>query len=145
MATLPELASALADLRASVDELDKLDDELGAMIQTVEDALRGLGLGVRIAVQMERGENWEKFLAFDRHGKGWRLLIEEGAEDGWRVTALASAPRDDRASVFEWHLNSLLMSASRQIKRKIKARRETLEETRSVVGVLVTAAKPEKG
>ena len=149
MATLPALAAALADLRASADELDKLDDELTAMIPAVEDALRGLRLGVRIAVQIDRDEQGEKLLAFDRYGKDWRLLIEEGPDMGepedWSVTALASAPRDDRASVFESHLDSLLMSASKQIKDKVAARRETIKETKSIVEVLKNAAKPKKG
>lgn len=148
MATLPELAAALADLRAHADELDKLDDELTAMIPDVEDALRGLRLGVRITVQMESGDRWEKVLAFDRYGKDWRLLIEEGPDTGdpedWQVTALASAPRDDRASVFEWHLDSLLMSASKQIKEKVAARRKTLEETKSIVETVKNAAKPRR-
>lgn len=149
MATIPALALALADLRTSADELDEVDDELTAMIPVVEDALRGLRLGVRIAVQMDRGEQWEKLLAFDRYGKDWRLLIEEGPDTGdpedWSVTALASAPRDERAAVFESYLESLLMSASKQIKDKVKARRETIEEAKSVVQALKTIAKSKKG
>lgn len=150
MATLPELAAALADLRASADELDKLDDELTAMIPEVEEALRGLRLGVRISVAMERGDTWMKLLAFDRYGKEWRLLIQEGPDltigdpDEWTDTALASAPRDDRAAVFERYLDELLLSASTQIREKVAARRKAIEETRGVVDTLKQAAKPRR-
>lgn len=148
MATVSELEAALADLRASADELDKLDDELTARIPDVEEALRGLRLGVRIAVAMEHGDDWKKLLAFDRHGQTWRLVIEEGPDGGepddWTTTALASAPRDDRASVFEFHLDTLLLSAADQIKRKVERRRRAIEGTNAVVETLKKAAAPRK-
>ena len=144
MATLPALAAALADLRAAADELDQLDDQLTAMIPEVETALRDLRLGVRISVAMPTSDECERYLAFDRHGQGWRLLIEDGPPDGdpeaWTTTALASAPRDIRARVFEHHLDNLLMSAAKQIKDKVEARRRTVTGTKDVVATLKQAA-----
>lgn len=148
MATVSELEAALADLRASADELDKLDDQLTALIPDVEEALRGLRLGVRIVVAMERGDGWEKFLAFDKHGQTWRLVIEEGPDGGeaddWTVTAIASAPRDDRASVFEVHLDKLLLSAADQIKTKIERRRRAIEGTNAIVETVKKAGAPRR-
>jgi hypothetical protein len=148
MATVSELEAALADLRASADELDKLDDELTARIPDVEEALRGLRLGVRISVDMECVDEWKKVLAFDRHGQTWRLVVEEGVHLGdpedWTVTALASAPRDDRASVFEFHLDMLLLSAADQIKSKVERRRRAIEGTNAVVETLKKAAAPRR-
>lgn len=148
MATVSELEAALADLRASADELDKLDDELTAMIPEIEEALRGLRLGVRISVQIETAEQWAKYLAFDRHGQTWRLLIEDGPDDGepehWTTTALSNAPRDDRAAVFEFHLDKLLLSAAEQIKSKAERRRRALEGTRTVIATVKKAAAPKR-
>lgn len=148
MDTVSELEAALADLRASADELDKLDDELTALIPEVEEALRGLRLGVRISVPIEVGDRWGKYLAFDRHGQTWRLVVEDGPDDGdpddWTVNALANAPRDDRAAVFEYHLNKLLLSAADQIKAKAKARRAALEGTKVVVESVKKAAAPRR-
>jgi hypothetical protein len=146
MATVSELEAALANLRASADELNKLDDELTAMIPEIEDALRGLRLGVRISVQIEEGEQWSKYLAFDKHGQTWRLLIEGGPDDGepeqWTTTALANVPRDERADVFEGHLDKLLLSAAGQIKTKAERRRRALEGTRTVIATVKKAAAP---
>lgn len=147
MATVSELEAALADLRASADELDKLDDELTARIPDVEEALRGLRLGVRISVEMGYDDEIKKVLAFDKYGQTWRLVVNEGPVDDpeeWTTTALASAPRDDRASVFEFFLDKLLLSAAGQIKGKVERRRQAIEETNIVVRTLKKAAAPRR-
>jgi hypothetical protein len=147
MATLPALAAALADLRAAADELDQLDDQLTALIPEVEAALRDLRLGVRISVDIPTAGDHERCLAFDRHGQGWRLVIDEGPPDEpdlWTTTALASAPRDERALVFEHYLEELVVSAAKQIKDKAEDRRRTLSGTKDIVATLKQAAPARK-
>jgi len=148
MATLSLLEAALADLRASADELATLDDSLTGTIPEIEDALRGLRLGVPITIKIESGDHWGKYLTFEKHGQTWRLVIEEGPDDGdpedWTTTPLANAPRDERAMVFEFHLDKLLLTAADQIKSKVERRRRTLDGTKAVIETVKKAAAPRR-
>ena len=138
MTMASELEAALADARAAAEDLEQLDDSISALIPEVEEALRGLRLGVRLHVCMEEGQ-WHKSLVFDKHAGAWRLLIAQGPDpaladpDDWKETPLASAPRDERALVFGHYLRELVLSAGEQLKAKASERRRAIEATSTVV------------
>lgn len=148
MDKLKQLADALAHAQGAAKELDALDDELSALIPEYEEALKGLRLGVGLSVEIETGDRWSKMLSFDKYNGAWHLLLEEGPDDGdpdhWSQMPLASASRDERANVFAWHLDTLINSAARQIKKKIESRKSTLALSKERLTAIksLTGTKP---
>lgn len=131
MDELKQLADELARAQEAAKELDTLDDQLSDLIPEYEEALKKLRLGVSLSVTIDGGEGWSRQLSFDKYSGAWRLVLEEGPDAGdpeqWTTTPLASASRDERATVFAWYMPKLLSSAARQINDKIQARKDTLK------------------
>lgn len=142
MDKLKQLADALAHAQEAAKKLDALDDQLSALIPEYEEALKDMRLGVGISVEVETGDRWSKMLSFDKYNGSWRLLLEEGPDDGdpehWTQTPLASASRDERANVFAWHLDTLITSAARQIEKKIESRTSTLAHAKERLTAIKT-------
>lgn len=146
MDKLLQLAEALSHAQEAANELNELDDELSTMIPEYEGALKNLGLGIGFSVELDSGERWSRQLTFDKHNGSWKLLVEEGPDDGdpelWNQTPLASMSRDERASVFAYHLDTLISSAAAQIRKKISSRRATIEQAKARLETLKRMAKP---
>ncbi len=96
---MPSLEETFASIRARRDKLDQLDGELAAVIQQVEEVLRGLKPGVRIEMDYETS-NGTRWIIFQKHNGDWRIMWSNTEEED-KHTPLLSASRLERAHVFE--------------------------------------------
>ena len=142
------IAAALARVAERKAELNRLDDEYLAMIHRTEEALRALGIGLRLRKEMERDsvdEEHSRILVFDKLGGAWRLAILAGPlldADGWTETPLASCDRETRFEVFECGvLEALVISAADTVDRAIDARTKQLAPSNQLVAT-IEAARP---
>jgi hypothetical protein len=74
-------------------------DQLNASLETAEKNLAGLKLGVNASVLLSSNEHgFEEWLAFEKHGNAWRLVLESGdaAHDHWTESLLVNASRGTR-------------------------------------------------
>ncbi len=143
-----DLRSTLAELKSAKLEVDEVDDELSKRIALAEKALAKLKLGVRISVELAAKGNWAQFLAFDKYGNRWRLVIEEGPDDGgepddWQCTPLSDTNREMRAQAFE-RLPELLEAGIQQIRNYAKQRRELLAQADALLAVLASETAGEE-
>ncbi len=85
--------------------LSVVTDELNEALQRAENALLGLGLGVRASVEIERTDNpggptWFRLLTFGKLDRQWRLIYESGFDDPeleqWNEGLLLNASREVR-------------------------------------------------
>jgi hypothetical protein len=74
------LPALLERARSLGQRLGGAADQLNAAIETAEKELAALKLGVTASVLLSVDEDGshEHRLAFDKHGDGWRLVLESG-------------------------------------------------------------------
>jgi len=139
----PPLDSVFADLAKQRAELDELDTRISSLIKRVEEGLRKhfstrVGLDISNAHQADSGEY--TLLVYGKHEGKWQLLLEEGdltAPEHGRVVALASAPRETRASVFAWgKIEELVRNAVGELDKQIKERKVALESGAAIARAL---------
>jgi hypothetical protein len=123
----------LAKLTQLKTVLDSQDDEVAAAVLLVEDALRGLGLGVPLWTKIDDQSN----LVYRKTNKSWRLSIE--FEDGTK-TMLCDAPRNLRVVALGL-VPQLLEDAASQMMNMIELRQTVLSDTIETVEVIKANSK----
>jgi len=141
------LRSTLAELKRAKSELDDADDSLSQRIVLAEKSLAKLKLGVDISVPLDCPAEWvSRYLAFGKHGRDWRLLIEEGPAGGdpedWSTKALSDTDRETRAKAFE-KLPDLLEAGLRQMRSSIERRRQLIAQADALLSVIASETDEE--
>lgn len=127
-AVLPALQEALTKIADETVELDRLDAEIGRLIEQIEVNLRDhFSTGISYAMPTSSAG----VLAFGKFAGKWQLTIEWQGSD---PLALRSCPRRLRYEVFtEGHLERLIHTAGDQIKAQITSRRAAIAIGKSLV------------
>lgn len=105
-------------------------DQLNVALEAAEKDLAGLKLGVNASVLLSSNENgFEEWLAFQKHGNVWRLVVESGtaAHDHWTVSLLVTASRGtrrDAVGLLPKLLATLIAMAENEILEVEEAARE---------------------
>jgi hypothetical protein len=139
-----ELQDVLARIAARRVELNRLDDHYQLLIKRAEDALRALGIGMRISIEISSEESDRAVvytnLVFDKIAGSWRLAIESGPDDypeAWQSTLLASMDRELRFSVFrDGYLRRLTLKALETLDHAIESRKQHLQPSANFVTTL---------
>lgn len=142
-----DLRSTLAELKQAKSELDDADDSLSQRIVLAEKTLAKLKLGVNIFVPLDNPSHWStRCLAFGKHGRDWRLLIEEGPDGGepedWSTKALSDMDRETRAMAFE-KLPDLLEAGLQQMRSSVERRRQLIAQADALLSVIASETDEE--
>lgn len=146
------VGDALARIAERSASLSQLDDTYLRLTTRSEEALRALGIGLRLVTVVERDQEGEEILlVFDKTSTGWRLAIESGVGDqpeSWVSTPLTSCDRELRFSVFaDGHLEKLVLRGLEVLERAISRREHHLPASTLLVQAIEQArsVRPPKG
>ena len=149
-----KVQTAFHDLSVAAKNLNKVSDELGETISTLNAALRKLNLGVSAWVpitggQDEYGNYWSRDIGYASIDKEWGIALrfirgnyndpEETQEESWLFD---DGPRWLRAEAIA-HVPALLEKLTKQADDTAKRIQKKIEEAKRLAGAIKAAAAPQ--
>lgn len=140
------LDAVFARIRERRDQLDRIDDELSAVIQQVESALRSLRPGMPIEMDYETPDG-TRWLIFQKHNADWQIMWSNTEVED-KHTPLVSASRRERARVFEvgpdgmMPIEALIHEVPHAIDEIIEERSALIQRARALSSALIGAGIP---